>query len=80
MPGFEIITEAARENKLVEIVYAKKGTGEVVQHVVEPYSTRGNRFFGFRTDIGEIRAFIIDNIISATKLEETFSPRWPVEL
>ena len=76
---WNVIVTAAHNLHTVEITYSKI-SGEVVQHEVEPYSTRGNKFYGFRTDVGEIRAFIIDNIIDAIETTNSFSPRWPVEL
>jgi len=76
---FDVIIEAARQLRTVNIVYLKKD-GSVVEHEVEPYSVRGNLFYGWRVDVGEIRAFLIDNIMSATITDNMFIPRFPVEL
>ena len=57
-----------------------KKSGEVVIHEVEPYSVRGNLFYGYRVDVGEIRAFLIDNLIDARSTGNHFEPRWPIEL
>lgn len=79
MGGWEDIVGAARDLETVELTYTKKN-GEVVIHEVEPYSLRGDKFFGYRTDVGEIRSFSIGNINEVRRTGNKFSPRWTVEL
>lgn len=80
MDVFEVIASAGRNRHLLKINYTKKSTGEVVEHIVEPYSMRGNRFYGYRTDGTEgIRGFIISNINYVEELPTEYIPRWDVE-
>lgn len=79
MEVMEVIRASAVKRHKVRIVYIKKETGEVVEHIVEPYSVRGNKFMGYRPEVDCIRAFIIENIQEASEVDETFEPRWEVE-
>jgi len=79
MDVMEIISDAARRNKVVRIQYTKKTTGETKTYMIEPYSTRGEFLFGYDTSEGKIKKFLIDNILEAIETEDEFTPRWVVE-
>ncbi|HRT03355.1 MAG TPA: hypothetical protein P5513_05405 [Candidatus Diapherotrites archaeon] len=76
----EDIIAAANQYHMVNIVYNKVTTGEVKTYTLEPYSTRGDYFFGYDVLEGKIKKFLIHNIISVEDTGETFTPRWTVEL
>ncbi|MFA5760008.1 MAG: hypothetical protein WC942_11735 [Clostridia bacterium] len=75
---FDIVMESGRDNKLCEIQYTKTN-GESKSYTLEPYSVRGDYFFGYDVNEGTIKKFLIANITYAQKTDESFSPRWNVE-
>lgn len=76
----EDIIAAARQYHTINIVYIKATTGDVKTYTLEPYSVRGDYFFGYDVLEGTIKKFLIHNITSVDDTGETFTPRWPVEL
>jgi len=80
MPGFEEVRRCAGELHTVNIVYSKD-TGEVKTYTLEPYSVRGEFFFGYDVIEGSIKKFRISGIIDVIDTGEMFTPRegWLVE-
>lgn len=79
MDIMEIIRTSAVNRHKLRIVYTKKKTGETVEHIVEPYSMRGNLFYAWRPDVDKIRAFIFENIQEVEETQEPYEPRYEVE-
>lgn len=78
----EAITQAGRNRHTLTIQYVKKTTGEEVTHEVEPYSIKGETFYGRRIDIEPpkgTRAFLLENIRMVQELQRTFEPLWDVD-
>ena len=78
-----IIASAGRNRKTI-IITAREEDGSVETREAEPYSYRfkgGHELF-YCYDIvkGGTRSFIVSNIISVQETNNTFSPRWPVEV
>ena len=79
MAGMPTIAKAARENKVVRINY-RKASGDTQIYNLEPYSIRGGKYlFGYDQDEGQIKKFIIRNILSAKATTTEFEPQWEVE-
>jgi hypothetical protein len=89
-----IITDFARQNKMVRLSYRRMRDGAVVTRDVEPYSLRyrksraGGRaryFYAFDTGPGNsngtigIHAFRMSNILSVEGTNRIFVPKWIVE-
>lgn len=80
----EKIKQAARERKVLKIVYIEKdGTSEGWRYV-EPYSFSRDEgeqgFFAWDRDKNGIRRFSIDRIQQAFITEEIFIPRYEVKI
>jgi len=78
-----IISSAGRNRKTITIT-AREEDGSVETREAEPYSYRfkgGHELF-YCYDIakGGIRSFVVSNIISVQETNNTFAPRWPVEV
>ena len=80
-----VIKHAGQKNRLLWLE-AREEDGSMEPRVVEPYSFRnrgkgGNLlFFAWDARKNAIRGFRVDRIKNVTELEETFRPRFPVEL
>ncbi|AIG27438.1 WYL domain-containing protein [Brevibacillus laterosporus] len=73
MSVVETIKSCGARKEMVYITY----DGE--QRLVEPYSFRDNRFFGWCLMRDEIRSFTISKITSAQASGKHFTPRFDVE-
>lgn len=78
-----IIASAGRNRKTI-IITAREEDGSVETREAEPYSYRfkgGHELF-YCYDIvkGGTRSFIVSNIISVQETNNSFNPRWPVEV
>lgn len=78
-----IIASAGCNLKTI-IITAREEDGSVETREAEPYSYRfkgGHELF-YCYDIvkGGIRSFIVSNIISVQETNNSFTPRWPVEV
>lgn len=74
----QLIIEAGQQLKLIDITYQKKN-GDVKTYTLEPYSFRGNKFFGWDIFEDTIKAFLVEGLISAAITEVDFTPRYIVE-
>lgn len=77
------IASAGRNRKTI-IITAREEDGSVETREAEPYSYRfkgGHELF-YCYDIvkGGTRSFIVSNIISVQETNNSFTPRWPVEV
>ncbi|WP_041282896.1 WYL domain-containing protein [Desulfofundulus kuznetsovii] len=83
MSILETIIQAGRERKLLWM-RAREKDGSVEERVVEPYSFRPpgtyERFYCYDVRKQGTRQFYLRNILEVRKLDESFVPRWPVEL
>jgi len=76
----EVITQAAREHRKVRLTYKDE------VRTVEPYSYRespagtGTLFYGFHEEAGVIKAFNIGKIQHVELMDETYNPRWTIEI
>ena len=80
----EVIKQAARERKVLKIVYIEKdGTSEGWRYV-EPYSFSKDEgeqgLFAWDISKGGIRRFSLDRITQAEITEQTFTPHYTVEI
>lgn len=80
----EAIALAAHALKTVIITYVDE-KGETTTREVEPYSYRPGkdgslRFFAYDISKGFIRGFRMDRLASATVTENSYTPRWAVEI
>ena len=88
----DILGKAARENKLVRITYRKATANQMlVSRLIEPYSLRYKmtavrgraRYLYAHCSAGPTvgtHTFLVENIVSAEKTEETYTPKWRIEL
>lgn len=74
-----VIKHAADNYHTVEITYISS-KGVTTKRVTEPYEIRGNMYFGYCLMRNSIRQFNIDNITHAKEMQQTFKPRWPVQI
>lgn len=79
----DIISSAGNNGHTI-IITAREKDGSVETREAEPYSYRekgGHELF-FCYDIAKqgMRSFIVSNIISVEETNNSFSPRWPVEV
>lgn len=83
MTAEEAIAEAARNLRTVILTYVDE-KGETTTREVEPYSYRPGketaRFMAFDIEKGQIRGFRLDRIVTAAVTENTYTPRWAVEI
>jgi predicted DNA-binding transcriptional regulator YafY len=80
----ETIKQAAQERKILKIVYREKdGTSEGWRYV-EPYSFSRDDgvvgFFAWDTSKGGIRRFSIGRITDAQITNESYNPRFAIEI
>ena len=78
------IKQAAREKKVLRIIYLEKdGTSEGWRYV-EPYSFSKDEgeqgLFAWDISKGGIRRFSLERITQAEITEQTYTPRYPVEI
>ncbi|MBI1910370.1 MAG: WYL domain-containing protein [Deltaproteobacteria bacterium] len=83
MPFREIISLAGKNLKTI-LITAREKDGTIETREAEPYSYRietGNVYF-FCFDIAKtgIRKFRVENIINVSATNNSFSPRWPIEV
>lgn len=77
------IASAGRNRKTI-IITAREEDGSIETREAEPYSYRfkgGHELF-YCYDIVKagIRSFVVSNIISVQETNNSFTPRWPVEV
>lgn len=80
----ETIKQAARERKILKIIYREKdGTNEGWRHI-EPYSFSHDDgedgFFAWDINKGGIRRFSINRIEDAQITDKIYNPRYEVEI
>jgi len=80
----QIISQAARERKVLRIIYVEKdGTSEGWRRV-EPYSLSNDDgeqgLFAWDISKNGIRRFSIDRINQAEISSEIYAPRYPIEI
>lgn len=78
-----IIATAGRNLKTI-IITAKEEDGSVETREAEPYSYRfkgGHELF-YCYDLAKqgIRSFVVSRIVSVEETNNSFTPRWPVEV
>lgn len=76
------LRQAGSARHLVIMDYEGDAPGEAKTYKVEPYSYRDNqkRFFAYDRVEKSIKGFMTDKIIRVQPTNESFKPRWPVEL
>lgn len=78
------IIHSAGKNLHTIIIKAREKDGTVETREAEPYSYRFNggeeKFFCFDIKKDGIRNFAVSNIISVQETQNSFTPRWPVEV
>ncbi len=78
------VIHSAGSNLHTIIITAREKDGSVETREAEPYSYRikgdEEKFFCFDIAKGGIRNFAVSNIISVEETQNTFSPRWDVEV
>ncbi len=80
----EVIRYSAANRLCVQLDYRKE-TGERTQPIIEPYSLRRTRdghylLFGIKAGTNDARSYRVDRIRGATSTQQTFRPRYAVEL
>ena len=78
----QTLAEAGRRKMAVFVKYGfdESRDAKSKTFLVEPYSYRGDRFFGYDRDAGSIKAFKLLQIHRVTISDQQFKPRWKVEL
>jgi predicted DNA-binding transcriptional regulator YafY len=75
---------SAGRNRHTIILTAREKDGSVEIREAEPYSYRIEKgreyFYCYDVHKGGTRKFLVSNIISVEETENTFVPRWPVEV
>ena len=82
MPNSDIlanIIKAAMEKKTVVITY-KDTKGNVSERETEPYEVRGDKYWGYCKDKGNIRQFSLANVTGSRITANTYAPRWEVKI
>lgn len=74
------IKQAARGRQVIIMEYRPGDSTETKTYQVEPYSYRGDKFFGFDRTAGSIKAFQMMNIVRVQQTKEQYKPKWKVEL
>lgn len=77
------LRDAGTNLKVVLMEYKKEDSDpdeKAKTYILEPYSYRGTKFFGYDQTAKSIKAFDINNIVRVSPLGKTFKPRWKVEL
>jgi len=78
------IIRSAGRNRHTIILTAREKDGSFETREAEPYSYRTEKgreyFYCYDVHKQGTRKFLISNIISAEETENTFVPRWPVEV
>lgn len=78
-----VIASAGRNLKTI-IITAREEDGSVETREAEPYSYRfkgGHElFFCYDIDKNGIRSFVVSRIISVQETDNSFAPRWAVEV
>ena len=79
----DVINSAGRNHHTIMIT-AKEKDGSIETREAEPYSYRvtagTEKFFCYDIRKGGIRNLFFSNIISVEETDNTFSPRWPIEV
>ncbi len=79
----ETIASAGRNLHTI-IITAREDDGSVETREAEPYSYRikgsDEKFFCYDIAKGGIRNFHVSSIISVEETQNSFTPRWPVEV
>jgi len=79
----DVIASAGRNLHTI-IITAREDDGTIETREAEPYSYRikggSEKFFCFDIKKAGIRNFHVSNIISVQETENSFTPRWPVEV
>lgn len=82
--GIKDVISSAGRNLHTIIITAREDDGTIETREAEPYSYRikggSEKFFCFDIRKGGIRNFHVSNIISVQETENSFTPRWPVEV
>ena len=79
----DIIASAGRNLHTI-VITAREDDGSIETREAEPYSYRikgkDEKFFCYDIRKDGIRNFHVSNIISVEETQNTFIPRWPVEV
>lgn len=79
----DTISSAGRNLHTI-IITAREGNGTIETREAEPYSYRitggTEKFYCFDINKGLIRNFHVSKIITVQETENSFVPRWPVEV
>ena len=76
----EELGAAAKELKVVLMEYQTDDAEKAKTYLVEPYSYRGPKFFGYDLTAKSIKAFTLTSIVRVNPTGKTYKPRWTVEL
>lgn len=79
----DIIHEAGQKLVTVTFDYTEADGSNEGTREVEAYSYRdknGIKFYGYDLGKGSIRAFVPENIHHIVLTDNTYTPRWPVEV
>ena len=78
------VTSLAGRNHHKIMITAKEKDGSIETREAEPYSYRvtagTENFFCYDIRKGGTRNLFVSNIISVEETDNTFSPRWPIEV
>lgn len=78
---FTVIVKAAKNKLRVKIRY-KKIDGTTVSRNIAPYSENNGYLYASTKENKDkhCKSFLLNSILSAKQLDETFTPKWKVEL
>ena len=82
--SFKDVIASAGKNLHTIIITAREDDGSIETREAEPYSYRikgdSEKFFCYDIQREGIRNFHVSNIISVEETQNSFTPRWPVEV
>lgn len=76
----EALREASASRHLVTMDYRADDSNKTKTYLLEPYSYRGDRFFGYDRVAKSIKGFKLLNIIRVRPTQVSYQPRWKVEI
>lgn len=78
------VISSAGSNRHTIMITAKEKDGSIETREAEPYSYRvtagTEKFFCYDIKKGGTRNLFVSSIISVEETDNTFSPRWPIEV
>lgn len=74
------IIKAAKEHRTIKISYTDVKNVATFDRECEPYEIKGDGIYMFDLDKQSIRLFKLSNIDRAVLTNNTFTPRWPIQI